>query len=296
MTTENEIDLKAGRRRVARSRGALSGVLLIVLGLVAALLPFVGPYFNFGYTPAPGQAWHWTAGRFWYEVLPGAGAVLGGLILLLSASRALTLFGAWLAAVSGAWLVTGPTLQRVLKLDAGSPDPQLRPGLSALAVLLYFCATGAVILLVAGIALGRLSVHSVRDVRSAERRAEAERLAEEQRIEDERRAVAERAEADRVAAERAQTERAEADRVAAERAQTERAEAERAQTDQVHGGPQGQPDPRNEHPIRDQSPAPQQNQPSYPPAPQQNQPTYPPAPQQNQPTYPVTPPPPPPES
>lgn len=228
MTTDSEIDLKAGRRRVARSRGALSGVLLVVLGIIAALLPFVGPYFNFGYTPAPDDAWHWTAGRFWYELLPGAGAALGGLILLFSASRIVTLFGAWLAAVSGVWLVIGPTLADVLNLDAGSPDPQLRPGLSALAVLLYFCATGAAIVLVAGIALGRLSVHSVRDVRSAERRAEAERVAEQHRVDEEHRIAAQRAEADRAQAQRADAERAAAQRADAERADAQRADAERA--------------------------------------------------------------------
>ena len=41
----------AGMLRVPRSRGALSGVLLLLLGAWGALIPFIGPYFNYAYTP-----------------------------------------------------------------------------------------------------------------------------------------------------------------------------------------------------------------------------------------------------
>lgn len=203
MTAEHEIDLKAGRRRVPRTRGALSGILLVVLGAWAALVPFIGPYFNFGITPKPNDAWHWTSGRGWLEVLPGAVALVGGLLLLLSSSRLMTLVGAWLGIVGGAWLVIGTSLSEVLKLSAGGPDPSLGKGGRAAESLLYFFGIGAAIVLVAGIALGRLSVHSVRDVRAAERRAEHE-AAEQQRIEEERRAAYER--------ERVENERRDAER------------------------------------------------------------------------------------
>lgn len=189
MTAETEINLKAGRRRVARSRGALSGILLIIFGAWAALIPFIGPYFNLAYKPKPDDAWHWTAGRGWLEVLPGAAAVLGGLLLLLSSSRAMTLLGGWLGAVGGAWLVIGPSMSAVLNLEPGAPESS-KEGLRALEELLFFFAIGAAILFVASLALGRLSVHSVRDVRAAERRAEAE-AAEQQRLEHERRVAAE---------------------------------------------------------------------------------------------------------
>jgi hypothetical protein len=45
-----------GMLRVPRSRGAVSGVALILLGLWGALIPFVGPYFHYAYTPDTG----WT--------------------------------------------------------------------------------------------------------------------------------------------------------------------------------------------------------------------------------------------
>ena len=37
--------------RMPRSRGAVSGLLLVILGAWGALIPFVGPHFNFAYTP-----------------------------------------------------------------------------------------------------------------------------------------------------------------------------------------------------------------------------------------------------
>ena len=55
--------------RVPRTRGAGSGLLLILLGAWGALIPFVGPYFHFAYTPD--TAWAWTWGRFFLEIVPG---------------------------------------------------------------------------------------------------------------------------------------------------------------------------------------------------------------------------------
>jgi hypothetical protein len=188
MTADMSTSIKASRRRVARSRGALSGILLMILGAWAALVPFIGPYFDLAFTPAPNSAWHWTNGRGWLEVLPGAAAFLGGLILLFSTSRAATVFGGWLAALAGAWLVVGPSLADPLNINLGQPDPSSNSGTRALAQLLFFYAVGAAILFFASLALGRVSVLSVRDVRAAERRAEVE--------EAERRAAADAAIAD----------------------------------------------------------------------------------------------------
>src|SRR5262249_59043183 len=69
-------------------------VLLVLLGAWGGLIAFVGPYFHFAYTPD--SAWSYTSGRLWLEVLPGAGALVGGLIALASASRPVAMFGAWL--------------------------------------------------------------------------------------------------------------------------------------------------------------------------------------------------------
>ena len=159
------------RRRVPRTRGATSGLLLVILGAWGALIPFIGPYFNFSYTPD--KAWHWTAARGWLEVAPGAAAVLGGLLLLFSASRSANLFGAWLGIVAGAWFVVGATLAKPWHI--GSPGSPAGTGTAVrvLETLALFTLLGVVIVYFAATAFGRLSVVSLRDARAAERREAA---------------------------------------------------------------------------------------------------------------------------
>jgi hypothetical protein len=195
MTADLSTSIRASRLRVSRTRGALSGIVVMLLGLWAGLAAFIGPAFNLAYTPDPNTTWHWTAARGWLEVLPGAAAFLGGLILLVSTSRLFAGLGGWLAAIAGAWLIVGSPLAGVMNLNLGSPDPTSRPGVQAAAALLFFFATGAAIVFFASIAIGRLSVHSVRDVRVAERRA----VAEEAAAAEERQRLLEEAEAERQA-------------------------------------------------------------------------------------------------
>jgi hypothetical protein len=174
MTTDMRENIRASRRRVPRSRGALSGFLLLFLGAWAALIPMIGPYFDVAYTPRPNDAWHWTAARGWLEVLPGATVFLGGLLLLISASRMTTVLGGWLAALGGAWLIVGPPLAAALTLSLGRPEPSTGTNHQAFDAVVMFYGVGAVIVFLAALGLGRLSVVTVRDVRAAERRRAAE--------------------------------------------------------------------------------------------------------------------------
>jgi hypothetical protein len=150
----------AGMLRVPRSRGALSGALLVLLGLWGALVAFVGPYFHFAYTP--GTAWTYTSGRLWLEILPGAVTALGGLILLMSRVRPVAMFGAWLAALGGAWFAVGRVLSPVWNAQ----------GTVLLVELSYFTGLGVIIVFLAALSLGRLTVVGVRDARLSERAAE----------------------------------------------------------------------------------------------------------------------------
>jgi len=77
--------MMTGTLRVRRSQGALSGVLLVLLGIWGALIPFVGPYFHYAYTPD--RAFVATSGRMWLEVLPGVVALVGGVVVLVSRFR-----------------------------------------------------------------------------------------------------------------------------------------------------------------------------------------------------------------
>lgn len=175
--------IRASRLRVPRSRGALSGLALIVLGAWTALVPFFGPSFDFAY--GPDNSWQWTAARGWLEVLPGGVAFLAGLMLMLSSNRIVGIMGAWLGAAAGAWLLVGPSLAAPLNLDIGLPNPASSVGVRAAEAILFFYGVGAAIMFFGSVALGRLSVHGLRDVRAAERRAAAEEAAareEQERI------------------------------------------------------------------------------------------------------------------
>ena len=169
VTNEHTVPPSA-RRRLPRTRGATSGLLLIILGAWGALIPFIGPYFNFSYTPD--SAWTWSAARGWLEVLPGAVTVVGGLLLLLAASRGATLLGAWLGILGGAWFVIGPVLATPWHIGSPGVPAGTGSGLRALERLAMFDLLGVVIVLIAAIAFGRLSVVSMRDVRAARRREE----------------------------------------------------------------------------------------------------------------------------
>jgi hypothetical protein len=162
-----------GMLRVRRSRGVLSGLLLVLLGIWGALVAFVGPYFHYAYTPD--QAWTYTTGRLWLEILPGAAAVLGGLIVLASSYRPSAHFGAWLAALSGAWFVLGSLIGPTwIGMHMTSGTPVGGTATRALEQIGFFTGLGVVIVLLAAMAVGRFSVISVSDARRAERAARTE--------------------------------------------------------------------------------------------------------------------------
>ncbi len=153
-----------------RTRGGLSGLLLILLGAWGALVPFVGPYFHYAYTPD--RTWAYTSGRLWLEVVPGAATVLGGLIVLSTRSRLWGCCGAFLAALAGAWFVVGAavTAQFIksaairpgvpVGTSAGAAASSLRQFLEGLG---FFTGTGVLIVFFAALALGRFSATSAAD-------------------------------------------------------------------------------------------------------------------------------------
>ena len=160
----------AGILRVSRSRGALSGVLLVLLGIWGGLIPLVGPYVNYAYTP--NHAWRITSGRIWLEILPAAGALLGGLILLASKLRPTALLGASLAAASGAWFAVGSSLAPLWTDNIPAQGFPVGGHIAkAMEQIGFFTGLGVVIVCIAAVALGRLSLVSVRDVSAVERAA-----------------------------------------------------------------------------------------------------------------------------
>jgi hypothetical protein len=152
--------------RMPRTRGAVSGLLLVILGAWGALIPFVGPHFNFAYTPD--QDWTWTTARGWLEVFPGVTAAVGGLLLIFSANRAIAMFGGWLAVLGGAWFVVGGQFAPMLRIGTVGDPVATTDRKRALLEVTYFSGLGALIVFLGGIALARLAVRLARDVEPVE--------------------------------------------------------------------------------------------------------------------------------
>jgi hypothetical protein len=145
------------------SRGHVTGSMLMLLGAWGALVPFIGPYFGYAYTPD--KAWAYTSGRLWLSVLPGAAAFLGGLLVLASDGAAA--FGAFLAVLGGTWLVIGqPVAAFALAgrhISAGSPvagsGAIFGPAtMRFLETLGFFYGLGVVVIFLAAVALGEVVV------------------------------------------------------------------------------------------------------------------------------------------
>ena len=147
----------AGMLQMRRSRGAFSGFLLMLLGLWGALIPFVGPYFDYAYTPD--KAWTYNTGRLWLELLPGAAVFLGGFLLMVARSRHTALFGALLSAVAGAWFTLGPVLSPLWNhhVPMGGSPASTTVYMRIMEQLGFFTALGIVIVFVAAVALGRIA-------------------------------------------------------------------------------------------------------------------------------------------
>ena len=165
----------------------MSGLLLVLLGAWGALISFIGPYFHYSYTPA--TSWTYTSGRLWLEILPGAAAMVGGLIVLGATYRPIAIFGAWLAAVAGAWFAIGPVVSTLWTANSTMAAGVPVGGTLTRAVeqLGFFTGLGVVIVFFAALALGRFMVIGAHEAaRAAEAAAAEDAAAERAAIERER--------------------------------------------------------------------------------------------------------------
>lgn len=138
-----------------------SGCLLMLFGAWGALVPFVGPYFGYAYTPD--KAWMYTTGRLWLSVLPGAAAFLGG--FLVSVSARASAFGAFLAVLGGIWFVVGVPIIHIISSGNGPGSPatvahaMFHPAtMHFLESLGFFYGLGVAIVFFGALALGRARV------------------------------------------------------------------------------------------------------------------------------------------
>jgi hypothetical protein len=139
--------------RLPRTTGVLSGLLVVLLGAWAGLIPFVGPYFDYGFTP--NTAWHYSSSRLWLDILPAAAAVVGGLMMIFARRRATGMLGGWLAVAGGAWLIVGPSVSLLWQSRAGIGNPLGGTHRQAIEWIGYFYGVGALIVGLAALATGR---------------------------------------------------------------------------------------------------------------------------------------------
>jgi hypothetical protein len=159
------------------NRGRLTGSLLMLLGAWGALVPFIGPYFGYAYTPD--RAWVYTTGRLWLSVLPGAAAVLGG--FLVACTDRMAAPGAFLAALGGTWFIVGQpvTAFAVHNASITPGSPVITIGalfgpttMRFLETLGFFYGLGVVILFLAALALGEVVVARMAAARFRDRMAD----------------------------------------------------------------------------------------------------------------------------
>jgi hypothetical protein len=160
-----------GEELIPRSRGSVCGVLLIVLGLWGGLAPFVGPYFHFGYTPD--KVWAYNSGRLYFSIIPGAAALLAGLLITLTRNRVLAITSGVLAALGGAWFVVGNGFVTDVLHRSISPGVPLLIGVagtkavglrSYLELVTLFSGLGVLIVLLGAIVMGRFSLVAAKDM------------------------------------------------------------------------------------------------------------------------------------
>jgi hypothetical protein len=142
--------------RIRRTHGIFGGLLVALLGIWGGIIPFVGPYFNYAYTPD--TAWTYSSGRLWLEILPGAGALLGGLLMMWAQSRHTALFGSFLAIASGAWFALG-NIVAPLWTTANPAGVPVSTGttMRILEQVGFFTGLGLVIVLLAAMVAGRVT-------------------------------------------------------------------------------------------------------------------------------------------
>jgi hypothetical protein len=153
-TTRTAPTRRSRAMRLPRTTGAFSGMLIVLLGLWGALIPFIGPYFHYAFGGY--QTWHYTSQRLWLCIVPGAVAVIGGLMLLRASTRVGGLTAGWVALAAGVWFAVGPSVSLLwhhtiyaIGTPAGGDARQVIEWVG------YFYGLGAAIIGLSAFAMGR---------------------------------------------------------------------------------------------------------------------------------------------
>ena len=120
---------------------------VVVLGAWGALIPLVGPYFDYGFDTD--GTWRLSEQHWTLSIAPGVAAVVAGILLTLPTRGRI---GAWIALLAGAWFAVGPFLHPLWS-DAVAPLAT-DDGKRAALWIGYFMAPAALIAYLAGLSQG----------------------------------------------------------------------------------------------------------------------------------------------
>lgn len=147
---------RTGTTRAWTPKAIPFGLLIAALGAWVVVAALIGPVFNFGFFND--KSWDFSAKQWELQLIPGAVAFLGGL-LLMTPSRGSGSFGALLAFAAGAWLVVSPILYPLW--SSGDVNTFGSEGMKALRWIGHFYGPGGLILYFAGYAHGLFSSRTV---------------------------------------------------------------------------------------------------------------------------------------
>src|ERR687886_2523057 len=132
------------------------GLLIALLGAWVIVAALIGPMFNFGFFND--HSWNWSTKQWELQLIPGAVAVLGGLLLMAPSAGSGSL-GALLAFAAGGWLVVSPVLYPLW--SSGNVHTFGTEGMKALRWIGHFYGPGGLILYFSGVGHGLLSRRTV---------------------------------------------------------------------------------------------------------------------------------------
>lgn len=132
------------------------GLLIALLGAWVIVAALIGPVFNFGFFND--TSWSFTTKQWELQLIPGAVAVVGGLLLMTPSSGSGS-FGALLAFAAGGWLVVSPVLYPLW--SSGDVHTFGSEGMKTLRWIGHFYGPGGLILYFAGYAHGLFSRRTV---------------------------------------------------------------------------------------------------------------------------------------
>src|SRR4051794_40218641 len=138
------------RTRVWSPKAAPAATVVILLGLWAAAVPLVGPYFDFGFLTS--EAWTFSEAAVTLSINPGLAAALAG-FLLIRPLRSAGGLGRLLLVLSAVWLLVGPSLYPIWSDEVLQPQAD-SDWKRALLWIGYFYGVGALLALLAGYVQG----------------------------------------------------------------------------------------------------------------------------------------------